>query len=69
MAKTNSEKILATLKGRKRGLTALQIADKTGLKAGSTRTALYELSQSGQVERTTAPAAGRGRPAYLYVTA
>lgn len=66
---TNTETILKTLKGRKKGLTAVQIADKSGLKAGSTRTALYELAQSGAVERTTAPAAGRGRPAYLYVLA
>lgn len=67
---TNTETILKALKGRKRGLTAAQIADKTGLKASSTRTALYELNASGAVSRIGSQKAdGRGRPAYLYVTA
>lgn len=67
---TNADRILKVLKGRARGLTAVQIADKAGLKASSTRTALYELNAVGTVTRIGAQKAeGRGRPAYLYVTA
>lgn len=67
---TNTEKILKSLKGRKRGVTAAEIAAKTGLKESSTRTALYELTAASEVQRIGAQKTeGRGRPAYLYVAA
>lgn len=70
MSKTsNSEAILKTLKrGPKKGLTAATIAERAGLKLSSTRTTLWDLRQTGAVDRIGATETGSvGRPSYLYV--
>jgi predicted ArsR family transcriptional regulator len=69
--RTAHASILSTLKrGPKRGLTAAVIAERTGLKVGTTRTTLWQLVQDGTAVVTDTYRDGRrGRPEYLYLAA
>lgn len=66
MKKTTADRILSVLKGRKRGLSAQQIAEKLSCSENTVRTTLWALRKDGKVQvASTLPATG-GRPAYLY---
>lgn len=69
--RTAPEVILSVLKrGPKRGLTADVIAERSGLKLGTTRTTLWQLVQDGSAVVTDTYRDGRrGRPANLYLAA
>lgn len=65
--KTATEKIIMVLKNRKRGLTADQIAEKSGCPANTVRTALWSLRKDGAIQVVGAlRTSGTGRPALLY---
>ncbi len=69
MAKnTKSQAVLKTLSGRKRGLTALEVADKSGVKIGTVRAYIQAFKAQGLVEVQGKVETGKvGRPQFKYV--
>lgn len=63
-------KILSTLKrGPKKGLTAAQIAERTGFSLNSIRSALSAFQRENAVTVVGTLKAGTGRPSNLYTIA
>lgn len=70
MAKTlsKSDAVIKALKSRKRGITAAEVAEKTGVSIGTVRAYIQALKQNGQVGiADTVRTGGVGRPANKYV--
>lgn len=71
MAKiTKSQAVLKTLTGRKRGLTAAEVAEKSGVGIATVRAYLQAFKSQGLVEvQGTVETGQRGRPAFKYIAA
>jgi len=63
---TQSVTITKTLKGRKKGITAEEIADRANLNINSVRPVLWQLKKDGTVFVAGTLPASYGRPANLY---
>lgn len=65
--KTNLDAVYSCLKGRKRGITAAEISQKTGVSVNTVRSYLLAFRAEGKVEVVGKVETGtRGRPALLY---
>ena len=66
--KTSFDKVRIAAGSRKNGITAEQVAEKTGVPLSTVRSYLTFLKQSGDVQVIdTVRTGNRGRPALLYV--
>lgn len=68
-ADTSRENISRILQEASAPMTVEDISELTGLHVNTIRTHLEVLRAGGKVERTRQPAAGRGRPKWLYAPA
>lgn len=73
MARTKraaSDRILSILRrGPKRGLTAVEIAERAELNLNTTRTVVWALAQAGDVVTVSTTESTGGRPANRYALA
>jgi len=65
---TALDKVLKAAGSRKNGITAEQVAEKTGVPIGTVRSYLTFLKKQGDIQAVGSVRTGnRGRPALLYV--